>query len=503
MFKNTVIVTFFIVLSSILGFFSQIIFVTYFGASVEMDIYFKLLSVPSVITGITPMIFSSVLIPHLAIIKTSKHSLDNFINSIWSFIIIVSILFVLIGFTFSIYNLDFFVSETNYHLTDIATQVSLLIWLGSGFSIMSSYLIAILSYHKEFFKIAWTSLLPALFMISFVLLFHHNLGIRSISLGFCTAFLCQFIIFLKACNISFNFRFMYLPNKILLLKQTFLVILSLLPYTLLVPISYFIVSKMEDGSVAYLGYAQNFAGFLSVAVGMGISLVSFPNLSDNFANKKGNSTLFKFEKSLRYIILIAVFLSAILIALRIPILSFFYQRGQFNANSVKTLSDIVMWYLVGAIFTSGLNLLRTLFYAKGDFFIIAMLGLIVPFFYIITAFIFSDLFSIVGIGIANSLTSAILFFTMIFIVKQKENNFLTNGFFIFFIKIIGSVVLAYTSAFLIMIYFSYVFSHIFLIIFFLLFFTAFYFIYSKFLFKIKEMGELNHILMIRLKPSRS
>ena len=60
MLKNTLLVTICLVLSSILGFLAQIVFASSFGASGEMDIYFNLLSFPSVVTGISPMIFSSV-----------------------------------------------------------------------------------------------------------------------------------------------------------------------------------------------------------------------------------------------------------------------------------------------------------------------------------------------------------------------------------------------------------------------------------------------------------
>ena len=60
MIKNTFLVTICLILSSVLGFVAQIVFVSSFGASGEMDIYFTLLSIPAVVTGISPMIFSSV-----------------------------------------------------------------------------------------------------------------------------------------------------------------------------------------------------------------------------------------------------------------------------------------------------------------------------------------------------------------------------------------------------------------------------------------------------------
>ena len=381
MFKNTLLVTICLVLSSVLGFIAQIVFASSFGASIEMDIYFKILSVPAIVTGISAMIFSSVLIPTFAKFKSNQLELNKFIDSIWIFILLFGFLFILIGFLISSINIDMFIPKNTPHLRQLSIQVSLMVWIGSGFAIMSGYLSAILNYNKQFFKVAWTSLLPALFMITIVLLFYKELGVRSISLGFCVAFILQFIILLKASKISLNFssfNINEIPFKKNLLKQSFLVTLSLLPFTILVPIAYFWASQLEIGSISYLGYSQSFAGFLSVAVSMGISIVSLPELSDKFANEEGNSSLYDFEKSLRYVLLIAMLAAGALIALRMPILTLFYQRGSFDTESVDNLSSVVPWYLLAAVFTGGLNLLRTLFYSRGEFKNIAGLGLIIP-----------------------------------------------------------------------------------------------------------------------------
>ena len=96
MLKNTISVTFLLILTSVLGFIAQIVFVSSFGASVEMDIYFTLLAVPTMLTGIAPMIFASVLIPSFAKLNSDQLKLNRFINSIWIFIIFLTILFAFI-----------------------------------------------------------------------------------------------------------------------------------------------------------------------------------------------------------------------------------------------------------------------------------------------------------------------------------------------------------------------------------------------------------------------
>ena len=502
MLQNTLLVTICLILSSILGFFAQIIFASLFGATGEMDIYFTLLSLPAIITGISPMIFSAVFIPTFAKLKSNQFDLNIFIGSTWKMILIFAFLFTSIGFLVSAINMHLFRSGNQVITVSASIQVCLMIWIGSCFSIMSSYLSAILNYNKRFFIVAWTSLLPASFMIFVVLLFHEKLGVRSISLGLCIASLLQFIIFFKASKISLNFlnfNIKQIQYKKMLLKQSFLVFLSLLPFTLIVPIAFFWASQLETGSISYLGYSQSFAGFLSVATSMGISMVSFPELADNFANKNDESSLEKFEKTLRYVMMIAMFAAAALIALRIPILTIFYLRGSFNTESVNNLASVVPWYLLAAIFVAGLNLLRNLFYSKGEFKFIAIIGVIIPIIFFVFAGVLKEKLSFVGIGVAYALTCAILFYMTVYFAKKKELMFLHNNFLFFLFKnaitvIIAGQIVTFSLPFILSIS-----SQIVSIATCLFLFTVIYFLVSNFIFRLKEIEEITLKLMSKLK----
>jgi putative peptidoglycan lipid II flippase len=504
MFKNTLLVTICLILSSVLGFLAQIVFASSFGASVEMDIYFKILSVPAIVTGMSAIIFSSVLIPTFAKFKSNQSELNKFIDSIWICILVFGVFFILIGFFVSAVNIDLFIPENTAYLRHIGIQVSLMVWIGSGFAIMSGYLSAILNYNEQFFKVSVTSLLPAFFMITIVLLFHNELGVRSISLGFCIAFILQFIILLKASKISlkfFRFNIEQIPYKKLLVEQSFLVTLSLLPFTILTPIAYFWASNLQAGSISYLGYSQSFAGFLSVAVSMGISIVSLPKLADEFANGKGESSLYQFEQSLRYVLLIAMFAAGALITLRIPILTLFYQRGSFNAESVNNLSSVVPWYLLAAVFIGGLNLLRTLFYSRGEVKNIARLGLIIPVIFFVLAGVLKEKFSFVGIGIAYAITLAVLFFMTVHLAKKEEVKFLTNNFLIFILKNAISVVVAILVVTFSLLIISKFTSQLVSIVVCLFLFAVVYIFCSKFVFELKEIEDIKLIVVRQLKLS--
>ena len=510
MFKNALLVTIGFILSAVLGFVCQILFASTFGASAEMDIYFKILSIPAIVTGIIPIIFASVLIPTFAKFKSNKLELNKFINSVWIFILAFGFLFALVGSFFVAKNIDLFTND-NTISSNLGIHLALMIWLGSGFAILSGYLSAILNYQKEFFKVSWTALLHGVFIIGFVLLFNEILGVRSISLGLCIALIIQFIILLKASKISlnlFSFNIKHIPFKKTLLKESFLVTLSLLPYTVLIPIAYFWASKLEIGSVSYLGYSQSFAGFLSVAVSMGISVVALPDLADKYANEIGESSLHQFEQTLRYTLMITIFAAGAFITLRLQILTLFYGRGIFDTESVNNLSSVVPWYLLAAVFGSGLNLLRTLFYSRGEYKNIAKLGIIIPIVFFILAGFLKEKFSFVGIGIANTLTFAILFFVTIYLARNKDLKFLTSSFLFFLVKNVIAVILAgllvtsilpFISNIIPQLILNGTYQSVFIIALSTFIFFVVYILFVKFALKLQELEDLGVILKTKLK----
>ena len=505
MLKNTSIVTIFLILSSVLGFIAQIVYASSFGAAIEMDIYFKILSVPTVITGIAPVVFSAVLIPSFAKYKKEEVGLNQFIQLLWVYVLMFSIFFTIVGVSISLFKLNTLIPNLPDQLKITAVEVTFMVWVGSGFSLVSGFLAAVLNYQKKFIKVAWTSILPPLLMLLFVLISHKYIGIRSISVGFILAFFIQFVVFYKAVAPSFSvnkYVFKSVPNVKQLLKQIFLVIFSLIPFTIFVPIAYYWASFLPEGSIAYLGYSQSFAGFLSVATSMGIAIVSFPNFADEFAMGNGTALLLKFERLLRIVLIISIFAASVFISLRLPILSLFYERGEFTEDYVKNLSSVIPWYLAAAVSAAGLNLLRTFFYSTNNFKQIAILGIIMPVVFFILAGVLKDEFSFVGIGMANAFTFIILFFSTVFLAKNKESKFLSNNFFVFIIKIVITSLIAGISADLCFSWISnYTYTTISIIISSIIF-TINYLLFSKYVMKQEEVNELVEIVINHLNSMR-
>jgi putative peptidoglycan lipid II flippase len=311
----------------------------------------------------------------------------------------------------------------------------------------------------------------------------------------------QFIIFIRASKITLNFGHFdhrHISEKTHLINQSFLVLISLLPFTVLAPIAYYCAGPLEEGSISYLGYSQSFAGFISVAVGMGISIVSFPDLADTYAAGSGEEVLLKFEQRLRFVLLIAMFAVGAFITLKIPIITLFYQRSSFSPESVVKMASVLQWYLLAAVFTAALNLLRTLFYSRGELRFIAILGITTPILFFGLAWVMKNNFSFEGIGIANAITFSVLFIASVVLLKKNTVRFLANEFLLF---IVSSICITIISGFITTLCLNataQIDNQIILIgINGLIFFTV-YLLCAKFVFRLKEVNKKD-LFFVKIK----
>jgi putative peptidoglycan lipid II flippase len=427
MIKNTFIVTSSLIASAALGFLSQILFAAKFGASEAMDLHFRIVAIPSMVTGASSVIFTSLFIPLFPKVKSNINEYHEYINSTWLVIFITGLLFMVVSMLVSVSYIGGKSEKVTSGQLQLVFYVSLLISIGAGFSLMSGYMSAVLNYERRFLEVAWTSVLPALLTIICVILFHSKIGVLSISLGYAIGFFLQFVVLLSACKLSLRIDKISLnriPDQIGVLKQSIFVFLALLPFSVTAPIAYHWAADIEAGSVSYIGYSLAFSGVLSVVVSMGISTVAFPELADNLSKDREESSLLHFQQTIRYLLMLAMFFAGMIVALRVEVLTVFYSRGLFKPESVENLSELIIWFLVSAVFIAGLNLLRNLLFARRANLKLAALGVAFTITYFVLAGVLKELFSLAGIGMANLLCYALLFVLTAHIARNKIPTFL-------------------------------------------------------------------------------
>ena len=188
-----------------------------------------------------------------------------------------------------------------------------------------------------------------------------------------------------------------------------------------------LASKMDEGSVTSLTYGFSLMIMAQAAIAQSIAIAALPTFSAQHALGKTDEMRATLAASLRGILMMALPASIGLILLREPLISFLYQRGEFDARDVQLTAWALLWYAAGLVGHSIMEILTRAFYAQQDTKTPVIIGTIAMGLNVVFSFMFSNLFAQIGwlplggLALANSLATA-LEATALFIFMRKRLN---------------------------------------------------------------------------------
>ncbi len=127
-----------------------------------------------------------------------------------------------------------------------------------------------------------------------------------------------------------------------------------------------LASLLPTGSVSYLYYADRIVelplGVFAIAVGT----ATLPSFSEQVAQGRFDELKRTIAFSLRIILFITIPATVALIALRVPIISVLFQRGEFGIQSALLTAQALLCYAVGLWAFSVIRIIVSAFYSLQD-----------------------------------------------------------------------------------------------------------------------------------------
>lgn len=202
-----------------------------------------------------------------------------------------------------------------------------------------------------------------------------------------------------------------------------------------------LASSMEEGSVTGLYYGFALMLMAQSAIAQSVAIAAMPTFSAQHALGKTDEIRSSLAASLRGILMMSLPASIGLILLREPIISFLYQRGEFDEHDVQLVAWALLWYAAGLVGHSIMEVLTRAFFAQQDTKTPVFIGTIAMALNLVFSLWFSGLFQQIGwfplggLALANSLATA-LEATALFIVMRKrlngiEENYIVKGFVVY------------------------------------------------------------------------
>ena len=203
-------------------------------------------------------------------------------------------------------------------------------------------------------------------------------------------------------------------------------------------VSTILATAMTGGSLSAIRYAWAVMTMPEVVIAQSIAIAALPTFSAQAALGKLSEMRSSLAATLRGVILLSLPASVGLIMLRAPIVATFFQRGAFTADSTELVAWALLWYTVGLMGHSMVEILSRAFYALHDTKTPVILSVSAMGLNVVFSLFFSILFTKIGwqpfggLALANSLATGLEMMGLWILMRNRlggiEGNSIWNGF---------------------------------------------------------------------------
>src|SRR5581483_5138870 len=446
---GTVMVAF--VLSNVVGLVRQILILRVFGTSPEMDAYNAASTIPDLLFYLVAGgALASAFIPTFTdfLTKADHHGAWKLASSIANLVTLILTIFS--GVT-AIYA-PFFVRNILYSLSpdlDPALEsltVSLLriLLLTPAIFGVSGLLMGILNTHQKFWLPALAPTMYWIGMITGVIFLAPKFGIFGLAWGAVLGAVGHLCIQLpNLFKLPFKKYYASLGLNDPSVREVGQLMAPRIIGVAVVRINFVInaviATSLAAGSLTSINVAFMVMTMPQVVIAQAIAIAALPTFSAQVARGEVNEMRASLASTLRGVLLLAFPAMMGLILLRRQIVELFFQHGNFTTTSTEMVAWALLWYAVGLIGHSMVEILVRAFYALHDTKTPVTITTIAMLLNIVFSFVFAALFSKLGwmphggLAFANSLATALemtgLFILMRRRLKGINGAQIASGFF--------------------------------------------------------------------------
>ncbi|MBN1799012.1 MAG: murein biosynthesis integral membrane protein MurJ [Spirochaetales bacterium] len=314
------------------------------------------------------------------------------------------------------------------HKMDMA--VDLFRWVFSYilFISLSAVLMGALNAKNSFIIPAITPILFSICVISSIIFLYGSLGIFALAVGILAGGVAQILFqlplyFKKDYDIKPDFRFNNKDFK-QILKKWAPALFSSAIFAINQVIAIYLASYLEDGSVTAL---SNAVVFIQLPLGIfsnSIITVLFPRMSRQAALNNIQGLRESMSYGLRFIFILLIPSTLVLIFLGNDIIRVLLQYGKFTAQDTARTSWVLAGYALGLFSAGALFLCQRFFYSFKDFRSPAIVAIVIVgidiFFSII---LMNTPLRVAGLAVANSIAFTVGMILLLVLAKRRLERF--------------------------------------------------------------------------------
>ncbi len=428
--KAAGVVSFFTLLSRILGLVRDMVLARFFGSGTAADAFFVAFRIPNLLRrlfaeGSLTIAFIPVFTEYLSL-KGKKEAMElasvvaTLLSVVLVFVVAAGIL--LAPWIVRLQAFGFGGEGYKYELTVLLTRIMFPYILLVG---LVALFMGILNSLRRFAAPAAAPILLNAAIIAGAFLISPNMKepVLGLALGVIIGGMLQVALqipWLQRCGFSFHVR--WKPSHPAV-RRIGTLMLPAIYGSAIYQINQFVgtllASLLKEGSVSWLYYADRLIQFPLGVFAIAISTAALPSLASDAAEKDMDHFRSTFSHALRLIFFITLPSMAGLMVLGPDLIAVFFQRGAFNAEATVMTARALLCYAVGLWAFSGIRVMVSAFYALQDTRTpvrIATFALIIN---MTLSLLLMKPLGHAGLALALSLASAAQFLLLLYFLKDK------------------------------------------------------------------------------------
>ena len=376
-------VTLVIIVSKAIGFVREMVMAHYFGTGMENDAYVAAYGFFYLPILLFNSCITSTLIP-IYIKARERRGLrgaNRFANNTLNIFCVAALLVAAIMYFLAgplvrlIYPLW---EPEKIVLTERLTQIMM---LSLVFNVASIVLSSLLNAEERFVSAQLTGFPLSFAIILACMLFSRRFGIESVAVGVVVAGVLQVLILLPGLHGVFHYRVVFNPKDRRFLRLVRMAVPALLAMavgelnhmidnlmTSGLPNAHLAALRfaLPEGSLSALSYAYKLITFITGILVVPLTTVVFSKMSRMAATDDRRGVLRAVRSCVELIALVVLPITAIVAVLNRDVITFAYNSGRFNADSVRVTAGCFLFYVIGVPSIGLRDLLNRTFHSIQD-----------------------------------------------------------------------------------------------------------------------------------------
>jgi putative peptidoglycan lipid II flippase len=186
-----------------------------------------------------------------------------------------------------------------------------------------------------------------------------------------------------------------------------------------------LASRLLEGSAIVITVAFALMLMPQTIIAQSIAIAALPTFSAQYAQNKLNDMRSSLASSLRSVMLLSLPAALGLIILRQPLVELLYQRGEFTARSTQLVAWALLWFAVGLVGHSVVEIMVRAFYAMHDTRTPVLIGIVAMSLNVVFSVLFIALFTRLdwmphgGLALANSLATTLEMIGLLYFMRGR------------------------------------------------------------------------------------